>query len=429
MKKLILSSAFATLLFFNPNNVYADPGAMTGSGNFYLNDASANAKIDIMNKVGAKIVRVPIHPPQYWKGKNPNNPKPEAFDDLFLNAYNNGIVPMLIFAHNGKSASIGTYENWYKTGKAFAERFAPNSPWLLSQGIRGWGIEIYSAINEPGGTGFPIKGTQSYYKLLEGLADGVHSVNPKLQVIPGGLRGRGDAFDTYLKAIAPLFNKGKLDGLDLHRYVNLHQSKNPSLWSAQSIFEKAKNQAGITADINYYTTEFNVHGAQMSDPEAGKIFLTMFWDQLGVVKNSGAGATKLSMPWSLFGRSIDDKNYGLVDSRSLDSWKPETRAKVLKLALDLSEGMKFIHRDPKKKGLYVLKVPGKSPRKLYVWQNLDKWTNSPGETHKLTNISKSATTLKVYNWNGLQKTYPLSQQNSYIVRDLVPQQTYMFLVE
>lgn len=422
----LISSSLAILTILTPQSILADPGAIMGSGNIYIGDSTSvkSSKFQALNHVGLEMIRIGIHPLQYWDRKTPSKPTPKSLDDLVIQAHQKGIKPILTFAHDGKKAPIGNYQHWYNTGVAFAERFRPNSPWLVSQGIRNWGIEIYAAINEPGGTGFPITGNQSYYKLLEGLADGVHKVNPKLKVIPGGFRSRGDAFDTYLKAIAPLFNQGKLDGIDLHRYLNQNQVNNRFNWSAQSVFEKAKEAAGIKADINYYSTEFNSQGLAMSEDEAGKLFLTLLWDQLGVIKNSGQGATKLSMAWTMFDLSSKNKAYGMADS--LNPWRSATRAEVMKLAIGLSKNMKFIHRDPKKRGLYILK---NEKKKLYVWQNLEKWTNTPGTNRKLTHIPVSATKLKVYGWDGLRKTYPLSQQTSYTITNLSPQETYMFLVE
>ena len=423
----ILSASIATLIVSLPQLALANVGSMMGSGNLNLNnsDLVKEAKFKALKNVNAGLVRIPIHPSQYWKKSNPAYPTPENLDRIVLSAHKHGIKPMILFAHDGKKAPIGSYKQWYNTGNAFAKRFAPNSPWLLSQGIKNWGIEVYSAKNEPGGTGFPIKGSQSYYKLLEGLADGIHAVSPSLKAIPGGFRSRGDGYDTYLKAIGPLFNSGKLDGIDLHIYRSKWHftNRNAFDYSAQSAFSKAKKAGGITADINFYTTEFNSHGHQLTEEEASQIFLTMLWDKLGVVKDSGEPATQFAMVWSLFNLDITDKRHGMA--KDLISWKPTSRANVMKLVLDLSKGMKMTHRDPKGEGKYVLHGRKK---KMWVWQNYPLYTDKPGTKFTVTHIPKWATKLEVYGWDGLRKTYSLSGNRSYTVTGLSREETYMFVV-
>ena len=424
----ILSASVATLILSLPQIASANMGAMMGSGNLNLNnsDLVKEAKFKALNNVGAELVRIPIHPSQYWKKSNPAYPTPENLDQIVLDAYKHAIKPIILFSHDGKKAPIGNYRQWYNTGNAFAKRFAPNSPWLLSQGIKNWGIEVYSAKNEPGGTGFPIKGSQSYYKLLEGLADGVHAVNPSLKAIPGGFRSRGDGYNTYLKAIAPLLNEGKLDGIDLHIYRNKWHftNRNAYDYSAQSAFETAKKTAGITADINYYSTEFNSHGDKLNDEDESKLFLTMLWDQLGVVKDSGEPATEFAMVWSLFNLTASDKRHGMV--KDLISWKPAMRTDTMKLVLDLAKGMRITHRDPKGEGKYVLN--GKK-KKMWVWQNYPGYTNKLGTKFTVTHIPKWATKLEVYGYDGLRKSYSLSGKKFHNVTGLALEETYMFIAK
>ena len=403
-----------------------DPASMMGSGNTGESSLSDNvSRFKVLNKVGAKWTRTVLRPRGgYWSGPK-LTPNPSVLDEFMLEAYKHGIQPMLIFAHNGKwlNGRIGDYQKWYDTGFAFADRFKPNSSWLISQGIKNWGIKVYSAVNEPEVVDFPITGKESYYNLLEGLADGVHTADSSLKVIPGGLLSAARGKKAYLKSIAPLFNNGKLDGLDLHKYSNWRQVTNRFKWSAQSSFEKAKRESGITADINYYCTEFNSKGKEMTAQEAAKLFLTLAWDQLGVVGKSGQGVTQFALPWSLLHTSSDYPAFGMV--RNVETAELAPRAKVLKLMLELSQGMKFIFRDPKETGVYILEGNNK---KIWVWQNLKKWTNEPGTTFKITGIPQSATELKVYGWDGLRNTYSLYNQTSYNVSNLSDQETYMFVV-
>ncbi len=403
-----------------------DLASMIGSGNTGVRSPRSVtiSRFKVLNEVGVKWTRTVLYPkPDYWSGPG-LTPNPSVLDEFMLEAYKHGIQPMLLFAHNGKWATIGDYQKWYDTGFAFADRFKPNSSWLISQGIKNWGIQVYSAVNEPSVVDFlPITGKESYYSLLEGLADGVHAADSSLKVIPGGLVSRGNGFGNYLKSIAPLFNNGKLDGLDLHKYSNWRQVNNRFKWSAQSSFENAKRESGITADINYYCTEFNSKGNNMTEPEAAKLFLTVAWDQLGVVGKSGQGVTQFALPWSLLHTSSDYPAFGMV--RNVETAELAPRAKVLKLMLELSQGMKFIFRDPKETGVYILEGNNK---KIWVWQNLKKWTNEPGTTFKITGIPQSATELKVYGWDGLRNTYSLYNQTSYNVSNLSDQETYMFVV-
>ena len=400
-----------------------DPASIMGSGNTGVRSPSlTNSKFELLNNVGVKWTRTVLYPKlDYWSGIG-LTPNPNVLDEFMLEAYEHRIQPMLLFAHNGKWTSIGDYQKWYDTGFAFANRFKPNSSWLVSQGIENWGIQIYSAVNEPELANFPITGEESYLSLLEGLADGVHTADSNLKVIPGGFVSANRGKKAYLKAIAPLFNNGKLDGIDLHKYVNWQQVINRTDWTAQSMFEKAKKEGGIVADINYYSTEFNSKGDGMSETEAAKLFLTIAWDHLGVVGNSGEGVTRFAMPWSLLHTASDYPAFGM--SRSIEPLKLAPRAEVLKLMLELSQGMKLVFRDPKHTGIYILEG---NDQKMWVWQNIKKWTNKPGKSFKITGIPRSATELKVYGWDGLRNTYPLSEQTTYTVSDLLPQETYMFV--
>ncbi|MGK7893637.1 MAG: hypothetical protein AB4372_08435 [Xenococcus sp. (in: cyanobacteria)] len=401
-----------------------DPASMMGSGNTSVRSLSVTvSKFKVLNKVGVNWTRTVLYPKQdYWSGPG-LTPNPSVLDEFMLEAYKHGIQPMLLFAHNGKWATIGDYQKWYDTGWAFADRFKPNSSWLISQGIQNWGINVYSGVNEPELVDFPITGKESYYNLLEGLADGVHAADSSLKVIPGGFVSADRGKKAYLKAIAPLFNNGKLDGIDLHKYVHWGQVTNKFSWTAQSRFEKAKSESGITTDINYYCTEFNSKGNAMTEPEAAKLFLTVAWDHLGVVGKSGQGVTQFALPWSLLHTTSDYPAFGMA--RNLETSELAPRAEVLKLMLELSQGMKFIFRDPKNTGIYILEGNNK---KMWVWQNLKKWTNKPGTTFKITGIPESATELKVYGWDGLRNTYSLSNQTSYSVSNLSTQETYMFVV-
>jgi len=94
----------------------------------------------------------------------------------------------------------------------------------------------------------------------------------------------------YVKAVAPLFNNGKLFALGVHRYwdVDYVPMKDRYDYSLQSQFEQVKRDAGITADIAFYTDEMNFKKRKVTEEEAAAGMLTALWDALGVVGEGGA---------------------------------------------------------------------------------------------------------------------------------------------
>jgi len=108
---------------------------------------------------------------------------------------------MILFEYYSEWGPLGDYNKWFAIGRDFATLFRPNSPWLVSQGITGWGISVYSAINEPDlAVDIPFS---TYVNAIEGLADGVHSVDPTLKVIPGGFMSENRTVITLCRVTAP----------------------------------------------------------------------------------------------------------------------------------------------------------------------------------------------------------------------------------
>ena len=185
-RNAIVSAAFllaAATSFAAPTTI----PEMLGGGNIHHNLQRAEPQLKALNTVGAKMCRIPVSPGDY--GLETGEPHPERLDKLILLADQHGIEPILLFEYYTRwHESLQGSERWRTIGRAYAARFAPDSDWLKSKGISGWGVRYYSAINEPtwkSNNPTPIPPGE-YAAALEGLADGVHSVDRNLHVNPGG---------------------------------------------------------------------------------------------------------------------------------------------------------------------------------------------------------------------------------------------------
>lgn len=431
---LRLASLAVALLFMTVASQAQNPGAIMGSGNFNAGDGeygTAAEQYDALNFLGAKMSRLNIYPDRYWSGSAPT---PTVVQNAVLEARSKNNTPMILFEYYSEWGPLGDYNKWFAIGRDFATQFRPNSPWLVSQGITGWGISVYSAINEPDlAVDIP---TSTYVNALRGLADGAHSVDATLKVIPGGFMSENaysnHTLQGYGTAIAQLLNDGTLDGIDLHTYNDISfapivdSNGNATFdWSPQADFDSVKSGSGITRDINFYTTEFNFkNGTQgINETLAAKRFLTCIWANLGVVKNDGqTAATQFAFPWNAFHTLSQDVTYGL--STQLTPYTPSVRGTTLKLVLDQTAGMSFVSRDPKGRGEFILNGNNK---KMWVWQNYPNWSNVAGTSYTVSGIPTGTTSLQVYGYNGLRSTIPISGQTSYNVTGLLTKETYMFL--
>jgi len=257
-------------------------------------------------------------------------------------------------------------------------------------GISGFGVSAYTAFNEPEGTGLD---TTLYHNALEGLADGVHSVSSSLKVNPGGFKNANAASDFtlggYGTAVADLWNNGKLDGVDLHTYYDYVYApiEGSYSFSANSNFRSVKITCGITADINFYTTEFNYKAyngawstgvqALVTQTFAAQGYLTGIWDNLGTVKtDKKTSATQFAFTWNLFNTEASDPSYGLAVAEG-PPFSPTPRASVLQLVGKLTQGMSFNSLDPWGTGVYLLSRQSDGA-KLWVFQNRAKWSSIAG---------------------------------------------------
>lgn len=408
--------------------------ARVGGGNLvtHLAGAPTAQMYEALRGVGAKLGRMNSYG---WRDLT-RKPTPKDFDAAMLEAYRRGVIPIILLEYEGSyqflqpPQPIGSYADWHTAGKVMAARFQPDGEWSQEHGIRGWGVTIYSAVNEPDvQTTIP---RDDYRDALAGLADGVHSVNAGLRVVPGGFatcNSHGDAtLRGYGPAIAPLLEDGRLDGIDLHTYYNArwYPLTRGREFSAQTCFDRVKAAMGLRRDVNFYSTEYNIARAEdWSDPKLiARLFLTAFWDNVGVVRADGrTSATVIAFPWNLgdTGETADGLTYAMAVAKN--PWAPDLRAAVLRTVLRLAGDMKFTALDPRGSGTYALE--GKDSV-LFVWQNLPGWTDRPGPTWEV-DLPEWARIAELWGFDGLRKTLPV-HGGKVAIRDLPGNETYMLRV-
>ena len=430
-----LASTALALLALSPMPVIADPAALLGSGNFTNGGAGTReaTQYAVLNAALLRSCRLNEYPGTYFD-VNKGVATPARLDAAVLQAHKFGVTPVILFEFYGSySPGIAKYD-WNAIGHAFADRFRPNSSWWTNQGIRDFGVSLFQAVNEPdGGKGLAL---QDYHDALKNLADGVHSVDKDLRVIPGGFMTANSASSYTLKgfglAISDLLNDGTLDGIDLHTYNGRWAPVRPNRHSSQHDFDAIKKACNITRNIHFYTTEFNYQRSENEDgtaPDydlgedaAARFFLTSIWDQLGVVDADNHPVCKLALAWNLFDLTSKEKNYGL--SIQLDPWEPTRRAQILRTVAELSSGMSFDSLDPRGTGVFVLSG---NQRKLWVWQDRAHYSTITGTSFEVRGIRAGSTKLEVYGWDGPRASVALQGQASYTFHDLPGDETYMFL--
>ena len=268
-----------------------------GGGNIatHLTGEPTRQLYQALNGVGAKMGRMDSYG---WRDLD-RRPIPRNFDAAMLEAFRNGITPIILLEYEGSYQKlqppqpIGSYADWFAAGAAIAKRFRPDGEWGKENGIPGWGVRIFTAINEPDVQASIPK--TDYHDALAGLADGIHSIDPTLMVVPGGFatcNSHGDAtLRGYGPAIADLFEDGQLDGIDLHTYYNAkwYPITRGRKFSVQNCFDLVKQAMRLRRDVSFYATEFNVaRDGDWADPQiAAKLFLTALWDQVSVVQSDG----------------------------------------------------------------------------------------------------------------------------------------------
>ncbi|CAL8981940.1 hypothetical protein RHODGE_RHODGE_02875 [Rhodoplanes serenus] len=384
-----------------------------GGGNLVTHLAGAESRqlYTALTGIGARLGRMDSYG---WRDLA-RRPTPQDFEAAMREAHRNGIVPIILLEYEGSyqfldpPQPIGSYDDWYAAGRVHAERFRPDGTFWREHGIRGFGVTVYTAINEP-----DVQATiphAAYRDALAGFADGVHSIDPALRVVPGGFatcNSHGDAMlRGYGPAIADLLESGRLDGIDLHTYYNARwfPLTRGRTVSAQGCFDRVKAALGLRRDIAFYATEFNVAQVEdWADPRlAASLFLTGLWDHLGVVRaDRRSSATVLAFPWNLAdtGR-IEGPAYAMAAAE--DPWRPDLRAEALRLVLDLAGDMRFTALDPDRSGTYRLEG---DDGMLLVWQNRPGWTDRPGPTWTVE-LPGWARMAELWGFDGLRRVVPV----------------------
>ena len=430
---LTIASFLAMPAAFGQAAVGAPPRLrdMVGGGNLVTHLAGQSPQLyQALRGVGARMGRMDSYG---WRTLT-RVPTPHDFDAAMNEAHDNGITPLILLEYDGSYQTldppqpIGSYQDWFATGQAMARRFRPGGDWGREHGIPDFGATIFTAINEP-----DVQATiprQAYHDALKGLADGVHSVDPHLRVVPGGFATCNSNRDATLRgygpAIADLLEDGHLDGIDLHTYYNdrWYPITKGREFSAQTCFDRIKQAMGLTRDIHFYSTEFNVTraGAWDDDHILGKLFLSAVWDQLAVAgRNGHSPATVLAFPWNLGDTPrVDGPHYAMAAGEN--PWVPELRSTVFKRVLDLAGDLTIVAID-RARGLTQLTGRGAD---LFVWQDMPGWTDRPGRALEL-DLPSWTHSLEIWGWDGLRRVEPATPSR-FVVDGLDGNETYMIRV-
>jgi hypothetical protein len=403
-----------------------------GGGNIvtHLTGAPTLQMYQALRGVGAKLGRMNSYG---WRDLE-RKPVPRNFDAAMREAHRHGITPIILLEYDGSYQSLqppqplGSYDDWFAAGQAFARRFRPNGEWGLENGISDWGATVFTAINEPDVlASIP---HEVYRDALAGFADGVHGIDATLRVVPGGFATCNSAGDATLRgygpAIAALLEDGRLDGIDLHTYYNAkwYPLTRGREFSVQTCFDRVKAAMALKRDINFYATEFNVsRDGAWEDPKlAARLFLTAFWDQMAVVGADGRRpATILALPWNLAdtGR-IEGPGYAMAVSEA--PWKPDSRSRVLRTILALAGDMMFTALDPRA-GRFTLESDS---GQLMVWQDLPGWTETPGTVWEVQ-LPEWAVSAELWGWDGKRRDIRFRGGKA-VISGLGGNETYMLRV-
>lgn len=395
-------------------------GSVSGSSNILMNQSTSHRITDLV-ALNLGMVRIAAFPHnEYYQGETPT---PGNFDAVILALLNAGIRPYFEFEYYSSynPADIGvpprTYAAWHAIGVAFATRFQPNSAFLVGQGLTDLGVIEWSAMNEPDiQQGFT---SGEYHAILEGLADGIHSVQPGGKVYPGGYAnpGRDQSYTAngYIPFIADLINDGTLAGFDIHTYHDRSFAPihNTYSFSHQAAVDGCISASGITkTDIDWVSTEYNVKADPTATNQnyaalypglshqqvARNWFLTHFFDVHGCVRADGSHAPGIRLAFTAW--TFADGTLSMVSQLNprVERWCGLSYSMLLGLVHD----MHFTFNDPKGTGVHKLKGGGKS---AWVFQNIhSSWSSLSGTTFTISDIPAGTTQVQKYDGNGLIET-------------------------
>ncbi len=415
------------------------PALLMGGGNLTNGESgpTLESQIEVLTTLGGTRARINLYPDAYLIGRNWDAPQPKAIDAVMTRLHAAGIRPMLLLEYYARYLSdhkLGTYEQWKGISATFAKRYRPGGDWAIENKITdGFGIDLFTAFNEPEPEAFALGGTigpKPYVDALRGFADGIHGVDKTLSVAAGGFMAANAWKDWTLRGIgpflAPLLNDGTLSGIDLHTYYDAQYAPMELGFdaSAQNNFDQVKLTCGITRDIDFYSTEFNYKNRVAKPEQVAAGMLTGIWDNLTVVGNDGRTLkSHLALPWNIFNEQKTDGEFGMAVT--FKPYAPTPNATVIKLVLELTKGLKVIAADPRGTGMIALRG---ADRTMWVWQNRNGWTDRPGTSVELCGVPATAKEIEVYGWDGLRKKIAISAGRTVTIEGLIAEQTTMFVV-
>ncbi|MBV6645594.1 MAG: DNRLRE domain-containing protein [Cyclobacteriaceae bacterium] len=423
-----------------------DISTMMGSCDFEGEIPGINAfnATESIQAAGLKYTRIGVFPNEYLVNGNPH---PESIDDLVLLLYRKGIQPMLLIEHNPDNGALGNQQKWFDIGQAFAQRFKPNSSFLLQNGISNWGITRYSAINEPliflnqnDPLYFPVN---DYQNAIKGFADGVHAAQSSLLVAPGGfmevpLFTNWNPYMSGANGVGALLQNGTLDALDIHRYYDRNSAPYSlinKVASHQVLIDQIKSDHNITTDFRVWCTEYNARQAP-NDNDNAKDFVTATWDLLTVRGSDGNIVSDFALAFRTYLPVSSNVNLGMAVSDFPFLGNPKGIAH--QMLVNITEGFSMVDAD-EAAGVDILESG--SNKKMWVFHNRNGWSNQVGSTFNITGIPAGANVLEVYrfnSWNALigskgspnpDRTINVSGQSSLTVNQLNTGETYMFVAK
>ncbi len=199
---MLTSGLVAAMNCAQVSDTAVSPAAVMGAGNFdnAKVKGSTDYQLRVLNELGMKRARINLYPGAYLaKPGQWDPPAKNSVDAMMAQMHAAGIEPILLFEYYSEyhdREGFGNEAQWEAIGRAFATRYAPGGAWATEQGIgNDYGVRLYTAMNEPEPKDFRLGGKlgpEPYVAALRGLSRGVKSVDPELDVAPGGYMAAND---------------------------------------------------------------------------------------------------------------------------------------------------------------------------------------------------------------------------------------------